>query len=164
MGYGDARAKKSRVHTRLINSMSEEIQQHETVTIWGTESGLWGKLRLGFNLSWQGVWLDTHLCIGANPEHGCGDGCPGHRVGLLAPSTPVGMDAWVHQSVIDGSQLIFGLGFNGLSKLSMGQARWLGEHSKSCWHGFRFCQGWMWSGLGSRGQYAEFNGVRSDQD
>jgi len=31
------------------------------------------------------------------------DGCPGCQVGLLVPSSQVGMDAQVPQSVIDGS-------------------------------------------------------------
>ena len=76
--------------------------------------------------------------IGANPDHGCGDGCPGRRVGLLVPSTQVGTDAQVPQSAIDGNQLVFSLGFNRLSKLSMGQARQLGEHSKVAGMGLDF--------------------------
>ena len=60
------------------------------------------------------------MCIGANPEHGCGDRCQGTGWGLLAPSTQAGMDAQV-------PQLALGPGFNGLSELSEGQARQLGR-------------------------------------
>ena len=37
MGYGDARAKKSRVHTRITDSGSGREQQCRTITIWRTE-------------------------------------------------------------------------------------------------------------------------------
>ena len=128
MGYRDVRVKKSRVHTRIINLGLEEFQ-----TVWNdcymgnrvrvvmeTEDRFWAIM--------VGCMTRYPLCVGANPEHWCGDGCPGHQVGLLFPSTQAGMDAWVPWSVIDGSWLVYSPRFNRLSKLSVGQARWLGEH------------------------------------
>jgi len=46
---GDAGAKESRVHTRIVNTESEGIKQHEIITIRGnrvkvlmkTDGGLW---------------------------------------------------------------------------------------------------------------------------
>ena len=46
---------------------------------------------------------------------------------LLVPSTKTGMDAQVPQSAIDGSQLVFSLGFIRVSELSVGKVRQLGE-------------------------------------
>ena len=66
MGYGDTRANKSRVHTRMINSGSGN---HEVITIWGTESGLQWKLRTGFDPIMVEWMTGYPLHVGASPEH-----------------------------------------------------------------------------------------------
>ena len=40
----------------------------------------------------------------------------------------------------------------------------LGEHLKSCWHGFRFHWGLPWGGLVSWSWYARFHSIKSDWD
>ena len=79
MGYGDTRANKSRVHTRITNSGSGREQQRGTITIsiWRTKSGLRWEPRSGFD-----------------PRCGYGDGCPGHRVGIVSPKCLNGDNAW----------------------------------------------------------------------
>ena len=59
---------------------------------------------------------------GFAPHHGWGGYLDAHRVLVLAQNTEVGMDAQVHQSVIDGSWLVFSPGLLELSKLPM--TRW----------------------------------------
>jgi len=51
MGYGDARVKKSRVYTRIINSELEKFNSMKQL-LYGEELGLRWKLRLGFDSSW----------------------------------------------------------------------------------------------------------------
>jgi len=109
MGYGDTRANKSRVHTRIINSGSGGKQQCRTITIWRTESGLrWGP-RSGFDSK---CWY--------------GDGCPGRWVGVVSPKCPSRDNAWVHnQCSVQGSSDC--LAVQGTGKTT----------SKECWRSHR---------------------------
>jgi len=59
------------------------------------------------------------------PHHRQGRCLDAHWVLVLAQNTEVGTDAWVPQSAIDGSWLVFGTGLSGSSKLSMDKMRWL---------------------------------------
>jgi len=123
VGYGDARVNKSRVHTRIFNSGLGREQQHGTITIWRTKSGLrWGP-RSGF---------DTRRWYG--------DGCPGCRVGVVSPSVlaatmpgqAIGVWSRVHQVIL----------------AVWGMARWLQSAGGVADMGLVFFQGWVWGRLG----------------
>ena len=97
------RANKSRVCTRIINSGLEEFNSMKLL--------LYGEQRWGYDGN-QGWVLIQSADVGMDAQ--------GTGWGVASPKYPSGDEC-------PGARLVFGLGFNGWSELSKGQARQLGR-------------------------------------